>query len=127
MPADSISRLNHVMLLLRQQLASRLGHAKGAADGGAASKATGYRSAQSGKRDLQQVMAQRLGVLRAAGVSNTQVLKRAVIEQVLISGFGEHLVNEPKFQEMVDSVLQTLMQDTEMSELLERLIVVEGS
>ena len=118
MQTDSVSRLNQVVLLLRQQLLSRAGREKSNAGPSAAVQVPGVRAPRSEKKDLHKMVSARLGQLRRAGVDNQTLLKRAFIEQILISGLGAHLVNEAKFQEMVDEVLKTLMQDKELGDLL---------
>ena len=123
MQTDSVSRLNQVVQLLRQQLLSRAGKERpaGAAQA-AASAAQGARASRSSKKDLSKVLSARLATLRNAGVSNQHLLKRAFIEQILVSGLGEHLINEARFQEMVDEVLKTLTQDRELGLLLDVVI-----
>lgn len=122
MQTDSVSRLNQVVLLLRQQLLSRAGKEKAGAAPSTAARARGGRAARSEKRDLDKVVSARLDTLRNAGIENTHLLKRAFIEQILISGLGDHLVNEARFQELVDEVLKTLVQDPELGLLLEMVI-----
>lgn len=122
MQTDPVSRLNQVVLLLRQQLLSRAGKEKsgvGQATGGRVSDA---RASRSSRQDLNKVISARMDTLRNAGVQSDHLLKRAFIEQILVSGLGDHLVNEAKFQEMVDEVLKTLTQDQELGLLLEVVI-----
>lgn len=120
MQTDSVSRLNQVVLLLRQQLLSRAGKEK--AGVGPSTRLRGGRASRSEKRDLNKVVSARLDTLRNAGIENTHLLKRAFIEQILICGLGDHLVNEARFQELVDEVLKTLVQDGELGLLLETVI-----
>ncbi len=120
MQTDSVSRLNQVVLLLRQQLMSRAGKEKSSVAPSA--RLRGGRASRSGKKDLNKVVSARLDTLRNAGIQNTLLLKRAFIEQILISGLGDHLVNEARFQELVDEVLKTLVQDPELGLLLETVI-----
>jgi hypothetical protein len=122
MQTDSVSGLNQVVLLLRQQLLSRAGKEKPSIGQSAASGVHGARASRSTKKDLNKVISARLDTLRNSGVKSSHLLKRAFIEQILISGLGDHLVNEARFQEMVDDVLNTLTQDKELGLLLDVLI-----
>jgi hypothetical protein len=127
MQTDSVARMNQVMLLLRQQLLSRAGRDKTKpslrAAGGA--KATGH-GARSERGSLSRVVSLRLDTLRNAGVTNPQLLKRAFVEQLLVSGFGDQMMNDAKFQEMVDEVLSTLQHDPELAELLRVVTEAKG-
>lgn len=125
MPTDSISRLNQVVLLLRQQLKSQAGKKKSNLDKAAASQTRAPGGLRSGEKGLSRLTSARLGTLRKAGITNNYQLKRAFIEKVLASGFGEYLVNEAKFQSMVDEVLSVLIQDEEFGKLLD--VAIEPS
>lgn len=119
MQTDPVSRLNQVMLLLRQQLLSRAGRERSGVVPASSTPARSSRSARGAKKDLDRLTSVRLATLRNAGVKSSSLLKRAFIEQILISGLGEHLVNEARFQDLVDEVLKTLTQDPELGLLLE--------
>lgn len=57
------------------------------------------------------------GRLAQAGV-NEEHLQRVLVEQLLADQFGPAMVNEPKFQQVVDRVFEAMRDDREIGPLL---------
>lgn len=104
---DPVSNVDRLVLLLRQRLREREG-AKGI---GRVRSGTTSRAERSGT-------AQALAAI--AGVDDRQ-LRRALIQGLLSEQFGARLVNEARFQQVVDRVVDALESDEEGVALLGRV------
>jgi hypothetical protein len=105
---DPISNVDRLVLLLRQRLAEQ---AKAAA----------------GRRDTVRLEpgAAGLGAVQAlAGLDDIdpRQLKRALIQNLLADSFGGALINDAKFQQIVDRVADTLQGEPASARLLDRVI-----
>lgn len=98
-------------MLLRQRLQER---SKSAAAG------------RSGRRDLPGAAdAPRKGGVRGASAIEAlddRRLKRALVENILVDQLGAGLINDAKFQQVVDQVTEAIESDTDGALLLARTI-----
>ena len=101
---DPVSNVDRLVVILRQRLESR---AKGAAAGRSAGAANGPTAKTSNLRALAAL----------EGVDD-QVLGRTLIESILTEAFGADLLNDAKFQQVVDRVSQAIAQEDEGRVLL---------
>jgi hypothetical protein len=104
---DPISNVDRLVLLLRQRLEARA--KKGASTAGPS---------------VQQPNTPMDGVQALAGVDGVddRQLGRALIQSVLVEQFGQAVMNDAKFQQVVDRVTETLEEDPGGSGLLGRLV-----
>jgi hypothetical protein len=108
---DPISNANRIAMLLRQRLQERSRNA--AARGAAGKDAPGAGDAA------------RKGAVRATGAIeglDDRRLKRALIENILADQFGAGLINDARFQQVVDKVTEAIDSDDDGGPLLARTI-----
>lgn len=109
---DPISNVDQLVLLLRQRLEAR---------------ATGSKSSKSGKAGGPKSPAPNtsgtgaIAALAAVDNLDERQFHRALIQNILVEKFGEHLVNEAQFQQVVDQVNAYLEADEESGRLLARV------
>lgn len=122
-PVQSVASVAAIATLIRQAFASKAG---------VPAKSTATRKTREGasRRSSQQsdslpdIIAARVEELSPDASDYRTRLLRLVIEAALLHEFGSKLINAPKFQAMVDQVLQ----DIEASPLMTRDVndVVDG-
>jgi hypothetical protein len=108
---DPVSNANRIAMLLRQRLQERA--RSGAAQRGGRKEATGAGAAA------------RKGAVRGAGAIEAlddRRLKRALIENILADQFGAGLVNDAKFQQVVDQVTEAIEAEGDGALLLARAV-----
>lgn len=108
---DPVSNANRIAMLLRARLQER-------------SKANAAaRPARSGPEDAAQ--AARKGAVRGAeaieGLDDRR-LKRALIEDILKDQFGTALVNDARFQQVVDQVTDAIEADADGAAIFSRVV-----
>lgn len=108
---DPVSNANRIAMLLRQRLQER---SRGAA------------AETGGRRDLPGAAdAPRKGALRGASAIDAlddRRLKRALIENILADQLGAGLINDAKFQQVIDQVTEAIDADADGALLLARTI-----
>ena len=105
---QAISDVDHLMIVLRQRLAERIKRA-------AAGKTDRQSSGQSPTSDA-------IGqTLSLEGVDDSTI-KRALVHRLLADQFGSEVVNEPKFQGLVDQVEGALGENPTTNHLLNHVI-----
>jgi hypothetical protein len=120
---DSISTLNQVMLLLRQQLAEKSQRreqvpARREASGPPARVTT----QQDEVSQTQNAIRAQIDTLRLAGVTDERQLFRVAIEGLLLREFGTEVGNDPAFQQMGDWVCACLEEKPETRSMLSHLL-----
>ena len=108
---DPISNTDRLVLILRQKLLER---SKAASRSRAGGKPAAGRP-PAGSLDSVHALAS------VDGVDDRQ-LRRALIQAILADQFGGELINEAKFQQVVDRVAETIAGDAESAKLLSRVI-----
>lgn len=106
---DPISNADKILLVLRQRLETQAKAAK--KSGGQGSGA----AARQAPFDAVQAVA-------AAGTATERQLRRLVIQSLLSDQFGGALLNEAKFQAIVDQVTDAICADEATSHLLGKVI-----
>jgi hypothetical protein len=114
---EPVSRVDQVLLLLRQQLAGRAGVKTSTTP-----KVPQDASRQAGSASLQEALARRLSELRAGGLASRDSLARLLLEEVLTAQFGRHLLNDAAFQRLVVDVHAAIEADSELREAMDRLL-----
>lgn len=109
---DAISNVDRLVFLLRQRLQERSKTGAAARSGGA--RAAGGERAATGLDNIHALAA-------VDGVDDRQ-LGRALIQNILADQLGPKLLNEAKFQQVVDRVVETLERDDGSAQLLTRLV-----
>ena len=105
---DPISNADKILLVLRQRLEDRAKVAK----------RTGSQTARATRNaPLDTVQA-----VVAAGTATERQLRRLVVQGLLSDQFGGALLNEAKFQAVVDQVTDAISADEGASQLLGKVI-----
>jgi hypothetical protein len=108
---DPISNVDRLVLVLRQRL---LEQGRTASAGRKGVKAQFDLGPPTG---LDQVHA-----LAAVDDVDDRQLGRALIQSILTDHFGSAMLNEAKFQQVVDRVTDTLKRDPQLSDLFTRVV-----
>ena len=106
---DPISSVDQIVLVLRQRLLEREKTA-----GGRRSEQKQQAKGLDGRVQVQ--------ALAAVESIDDRQLKRALIQGILTEQLGEELINEAKFQQVVDRVTDTIEADVQGSALLSGLV-----
>jgi hypothetical protein len=107
---EPISNVDRLVLLLRQRLQDRDRLRAG-------DTAAGHRTAK--KSDANGLSAAQ--ALAAAESIDERQLRRALIQDLLSDQFGERMLNEPRFQQVVDRVTTAIEADESGLALLRRI------
>jgi hypothetical protein len=107
---DPVSNGDRLVVLLRQRLLERSKLAS------AGRKGSGRAGGEPPRTGIDNVQA-----LAVAGVDDRQ-LRRALIQNILAEQFGDDLINEAKFQQIVDRVTEGVATDTGSARLLDRIV-----
>ncbi len=104
---DPVSNIDRLVLLLRQRLQER----------------TQLVARQGGQRTslTQPAGVDGLQALAALEAVDDRQFRRALIQSILAEQLGGKLINEAKFQQVVDRVAETLGADAESAKLLDRV------
>lgn len=108
---DPVSNANRIAMMLRARLAER-------AKSNAGARASGFGSRESADTA-------RKGAVRSAeaieGLDDRR-LRRAVIEDILTDQFGTALVNDARFQQVVDRVTEAIESDADGAAVFSRVV-----
>ncbi len=105
---DPISQIDQLVLVLRQRILER-------------SKTSGARGKPSA-RESGTASVDNLKALAAVEAVDDHQLRRALIQNILADQFGRGLVNETKFQQVVERVTEALEADETGAALLNRFV-----
>ncbi|MGE5566080.1 MAG: hypothetical protein ACM3YN_08000 [Parcubacteria group bacterium] len=106
---DPVSNVDGLVLLLRQRLLER-----------SRTSASSQKDRKAGGRADAGVAS--VQALAAVDDLDDRQLKRALIQNILAEQLGRGLLNEARFQQVVDRVTDTIELDADASKLLSRLI-----
>ncbi len=104
---DPVSNVDRLVLLLRQRLEER----------------SRVIARQGGQRSVpaQPASIEGLEALAAVEAVDDRQFRRALIQSILAEQLGGKLINEAKFQQVVDRVAETLEADAASARLLDRV------
>ena len=105
---DPISNVDMLVALLRQRLLER--------------SRTGRAASPRAASDRRGVERETLHTLAAIQAVDDHQLGRALIQSVLTEHFGAQLINEARFQQVVDRVTETLEGDADSARILNGLL-----
>jgi hypothetical protein len=107
---DPVTNVDQLVLLLRQRLAER-----SRTPGGAAPRKADAADAHGPSVDPLRALA------AVDGVDERQ-LRRALVQSILADQFGAPLINDAKFQQVVDRVAETIEAEPDAARLLGRMV-----
>lgn len=108
---DPVSNANRIAMLLRQRLQERSKNP--AAERGGRKNAPG--TGDAGRKGAVHEAG-------ALGALDDGRLKRALIENILADQFGAGLINDAKFQQVVDQVTEAIQADGDGARLLAKAV-----
>lgn len=114
-----INSIQQIVATLRTQLASQAGrgHASGSAPRPAASAAAATPAAQLGS-----LISRRVKAIDPNDPERRRKTFRIFLESVFLDEFGDNLINDHRFYQMVDAVQQTMEQDPEIRSRIEAAV-----
>lgn len=115
---DPIDNVRRSLELLRQQLAQKTAQP---GDANASAAVTAATHAPPG-RSARQTATRKIRALQRQDAAYTEKAINAFIESVLAHEFGEGIVNDPEFQDMVKQVQEIMTSDASLSSQLHALI-----
>jgi hypothetical protein len=101
----SISNVQQIVEVIRQQLATRTDARVRRSEG------AGAPAAKSGPKDITALIGQRIRAIDRDDPNRGRKTFRVFIESMLLSELGEELINDPQFYRIVDDVQQQMETD----------------
>jgi hypothetical protein len=118
--AISVQTVRDLVAVIQQQLASRVPAAPKTA-GGRPQERAAARARYTPDR-LAPLIAQRVGQIGADDPQRGRKALRVFLEAVLLAEFGERLVNDSRFHQLVDDVQLAMESDATCAALIERAL-----
>ncbi|WP_277183815.1 hypothetical protein [Caballeronia sp. BR00000012568055] len=113
---DTVSAMNQVLGLLRQELIQR------DRAGRNADARAGLRHTEASKTgNAKSTLLTQIAELKGHGISDTDSAIRYVVESLLGQEFGHAMRNDPEFQRMVDEVHHALLESESARSLFNSL------
>jgi hypothetical protein len=109
-PADSVSSADHLIILLRQKLRERsrlAGKDKSLSRSGTEAEPFGIKAIQA---------------LIAAKSADQGLLRRALVQNLMAEQFGQDMINDAQFQQIVSRVTDAIEEDADASILIARVL-----
>jgi hypothetical protein len=108
---DPVSNANRIAMMLRARLQER-----------AKASAAGRTSRPDAKGSSETTKKGAVRNAEAIGGLDDRRLKRALIEDILTDQFGTALVNDARFQQVVDQVTEAIDADADGAAILSRVV-----
>jgi hypothetical protein len=118
--SSSISTVGQLVSVIRAQFSSRPEFDP--AKKRSASARSANQSDTYSPENLECLIAQRVKNIERDDPNRGRKVFRVFLESILLSHFGEHLINDPKFYQLVDDVQNSLETDQEIRNLVEKAI-----
>src|SRR5262245_55715108 len=119
---DPIGQVNPVLDALRKQLAENIERLRQAGKLGAAGGAARAAQPRGAAEGLDSVLRRRLGPLDRRSPEGLAAATRTFVETVLVAEFGEGLVSDPAFGDMLADLSASLREDADLREQLDRML-----
>ena len=117
---SSISTVGQLVAVIRGQLSSRsdVGSNKRSGNSKTANKANAYSSA-----NLETLIGQRIKSIERDDPNRGRKAFRVFLESIFLSHFGEQMINDPKFYQLVDDVHMSMETDDATRDLIDAAIL----
>jgi len=106
---DPVSNVDRLVMVLRQHMLER-------------ARSTGVKNKDPRSPAAKPQTLDGLAALAGLETADDQQLRRALVQNILADQFGEHLVNDTKFQQVVERVTEALSEDKKGAALLNRIV-----
>ena len=113
---DPISNADRFVIMLRQKLAER-----------ALAKQTAPTARTDAKFNTGNDAVRAIAGRTARAGAKDRKLQRTIVEQLLADRFGAALVNEARFQQIIDQVSELMASDPDLGDLFAEVIVLARS
>lgn len=120
---DPVSNLSQLVETLRRQLSPRLDQSAIAKPGVKNKLASPHHSQPAAVGELQATLAHRIKAINPDDKRRTHKATRIFLETVLSNEFGDVLLNDPRFGELIEEIQATMEADEELQSKLEALIL----
>ena len=115
-----IGTVGQLVSVIRMQLASRPGISTNKQR--SASAQAIRKSGADSPQNLESLIALRIKGIKRDDPHRGRKAFRVFLESVLLSHFGEHLINDPKFYQLVDDIQMSMEEDSETCKLVDEAI-----
>jgi hypothetical protein len=119
---EPISQVNPVLDALRRQLAENIERLRKSGKLAAGARAERAASSGAGAEGLEALLKPRLAALDRRSAAGLAAATRVFIEAALVAEFGAALMSDPAFGAMVAEISDSLRQDADTREQLDRLL-----
>ena len=117
--STAIGSVAQLVAVIRSQLAPRVEMSPSKVRTGARRTA----AAEGDKaRQLASMLAQRMRSIARDDPQRGKKAFRVFLESILLSHFGQQMINDPQFYQLVDRVQQTMEDDPQLTALVEKAI-----
>jgi hypothetical protein len=115
---SSIGSVNQLVTIIRRRLAEQVGPSE--SQHKRASKALGTQQGQT--KSLESLVSGRIRQIHPDDPKKGRKAFRIFLESILLSRFGEHLINDAKFHKLVDDIQDTMEADPATAQLIDKAI-----
>jgi hypothetical protein len=119
---DPISGVNPVLDALRKQLAENIERLRKSGKLAAAGTARAAGAAAAGTESLQAALGRKLAALDRRSPEGRAAATRAFVESALVAEFGQGLLSDPAFGDMVADISASLREDPQICEQFDRML-----
>jgi hypothetical protein len=119
---EPVSNVNPMLDALRKQLAENIERLRRSGRLGAGNGAAAATRGQAVREPLEARLRRRVGAIDRRSPEGRAVAMRAFVETVLLAEFGEELLTDPGFGEMLSEMSAMLAGDAELDARLDRVL-----
>ncbi|HEX8611903.1 MAG TPA: hypothetical protein VF800_11505 [Telluria sp.] len=118
---SAIGSVSQLVAVIRSQLAPRV-ELSGQKPARASARATSRRAAAPARERLEASIGMRISSIEHDDPQRGRKAFRIFLESILLSHLGEHLINDPRFYQLVDDVQGAMEADAELGVLVDKAI-----
>ncbi|MDM5179206.1 hypothetical protein PO883_18580 [Massilia sp. DJPM01] len=118
---SSIGSVSQLVAVIRAQLAPRV-ELSGPGPARASVRAVPRRAVASARGQLEAAIGTRINSIGRDDPQRGRKAFRIFLESILLSHLGEHLMNDPRFYQLVDDVQGAMESDAELGVMIDKAI-----
>ncbi|MFB9240276.1 hypothetical protein IV454_23855 [Massilia antarctica] len=118
---SSIGSVSQLVAAIRSQLAPRV-ELSGQKAARPSARGTPRRAGASTRERLESSIGMRINSIERDDPQRGRKAFRIFLESILLSHLGEHLINDPRFYQLVDDVQGTMESDAELGAMVDKAI-----
>ncbi|MCY0915661.1 hypothetical protein [Massilia antarctica] len=118
---SSIGSVSQLVAVIRSQLAPRV-ELSGQKTARPSARGTPRRAGASARERLESSIGMRINGIERDDPQRGRKAFRIFLESILLSHLGEHLINDPRFYQLVDDVQGTMEADAELGAMVDKAI-----